>query len=59
MKTCILCGKLTNGSIGAAGLHWSCICQECKDKEDKALTDRLGYESKVLNNFYEMIESVK
>jgi hypothetical protein len=53
MKNCILCGELTNGSVGAAGCKWSCICQPCKDKEDNALADRLGYESKVLNKFYE------
>lgn len=56
MSKCILCGKQTEGSVGAAGLKWSCICQPCKDAEDKALSDRLGYESKVLNKFYEMME---
>jgi hypothetical protein len=49
MKDCILCGKETLGSVGAAGIKWSCICQPCKDKEDKAYADRLGYESKVLD----------
>jgi len=57
MKTCILCGKQTEGSVGVAGLRWSCICQPCKDAEDKALADRLGYESKVLNKFYDLVES--
>ncbi len=56
MKNCILCGELTNGSVGAAGIKWTCICQDCKNKEDKLLADRLGYESKVLNKFYEMVE---
>lgn len=37
MKPCILCGTLTPGSIGAAGLRWSSICQPCKDAEDAAL----------------------
>jgi len=37
MKHCILCGTLTAGSVGAAGLRWSCICQPCKDEEDGAL----------------------
>jgi hypothetical protein len=58
MSNCILCGELTNGSIGAAGIKWSCIFQPCKDKEDNALADRLGYESKVLNKFYEIVEKV-
>lgn len=55
MKNCILCGKPTEGSTGATGIKWSCICQPCKDAEDKALAERLGYESKVLNKFWEMV----
>ena len=35
MKDCILCGKQTEGSVGAAGYKWSFICQPCKDSEDK------------------------
>ena len=57
MKTCILCCKETLGSVGAAGLKWSCICQSCKDKEDNALADRLGYESKVLNKVFEVLNA--
>ena len=56
MRKCILCGKQTEGSIGAAGIKWSCICQPCKDKEDKLLADRLEYESKVLNKIWEMVD---
>jgi len=33
---CMLCTKPTTGSIGAAGIRWSMICQPCKDAEDKA-----------------------
>jgi hypothetical protein len=55
MKNCILCGKETLGSVGAAGYKWSFICQSCKDTEDSLLASRLGYESKVLNKFYEMV----
>ena len=29
MKRCILCGDLTNGSVGTTGIKWSCICQKC------------------------------
>ena len=58
MKKCILCGELTKGSIGAAGYKWSCICQPCKDKEDKALSDRLGYESKAMNLLWQMVEAI-
>ena len=41
MKKCILCNKLTNGSVGAAGIKWDCICQECKDFEDRALHEQV------------------
>jgi len=34
---CILCGDLTHGSIGRAGIRWKMICQRCKDREDSAL----------------------
>ncbi len=53
MRNCILCHKLTNGSIGVAGLRWTIICQPCKDKEDKALADRLSYEGKVFDKLSE------
>lgn len=59
MKNCILCNQSTEGSIGAAGYKWSCICQPCKDKEDNALADRLGYEGRVLDNFWQMVETTK
>lgn len=59
MKNCILCGKQTEGSIGAAGFRWSIICQPCKDSEDKALADRLGYEAKVMNRFWNMVEATQ
>lgn len=41
MATCILCGKETQGSVGAAGLRWKRICQPCKDAEDAALANRV------------------
>ena len=41
MRKCILCGVETKGSIGAAGIKWPNICQTCKDREDKALLNRL------------------
>lgn len=33
---CKLCFRPTTGSVGAAGIRWSFLCQECKDKEDAA-----------------------
>jgi len=55
MKNCILCSKPTEGSIGAAGIKWSMICQECKDKEDKALEARVIGQAKVFDLFLEKI----
>ena len=49
MRHCMLCGKLSNGSVGAAGLKWSMICQPCKDIEDQALLDRISYQAKAMN----------
>jgi hypothetical protein len=40
-KECILCGKMTTGSVGKAGLRIGFICQPCRDAEDKALEHRL------------------
>ena len=39
---CLICGQETSGSKGAAGFVWKMICQECKDKEDKALSNHLA-----------------
>jgi len=36
LVNCVLCNRLTNGSVGAAGIRWSRICQPCKDQEDAA-----------------------
>ena len=49
MKTCILCSKLTTGSIGAAGLRWSFICQPCKDVEDELLRRKIEAQAKTLD----------
>ena len=49
MKTCILCGIPTTGSIGAAGLRWSFICQPCKDVEDELLRRKIEAQAKTLD----------
>lgn len=41
-KECVLCGKLTTGSVGAAGIEWDNICQPCKDGEDAALAAQVA-----------------
>jgi hypothetical protein len=40
-RKCILCGKMTKGSIGRAGIKWAMICQECKDKADNDLLNSM------------------
>jgi hypothetical protein len=47
MNTCLECGKETSGSIGAAGIKWERICQECKDIADKALKNQVEIIGKV------------
>lgn len=49
MTNCILCGKPTTGSVGAAGLRWHMICQPCKDEEDNALLQTINAQAFVLN----------
>lgn len=41
-KLCKLCGSATTGSVGAAGIRWSFICQPCKNAEDRAALRALG-----------------
>ncbi len=41
-KRCKLCGEPTTGSVGAAGIRWSFICQPCKNREDRAALRALG-----------------
>ena len=48
-KTCILCGTATVGSIGAAGMRWSFICQPCKDSEDEALRQKIEVQARTLD----------
>ena len=48
-QTCISCGLQTEGSIGAAGIHWSCLCQTCKDAEDAALARHLEQTKRILD----------
>jgi hypothetical protein len=49
MKTCILCGKETEGSVGAAGIKWMRVCQPCKDSEDNALLQQIQRQPKVID----------
>ena len=50
-KKCILCGEMTKGSTGAAGIKWSTICQRCKDLEDDILLQKL----QVINKIYDLV----
>lgn len=49
VKNCILCNKPTTGSVGAAGIKWSMICQPCKDKEDDALKNRIKHTAMIID----------
>lgn len=52
MRNCIICHKPTEGSIGVAGIRWSCICQPCKNKEDNLLIEQLKAQSIALNMIF-------
>ena len=49
LTPCILCGKMTPGSIGKAGIRWKMICQECKDREDSGLDNSMRSIKKLVN----------
>jgi len=49
MRACILCGEMSEGSTGKAGMFWPMICQPCKDKEDNALLAGLEYQGRVFD----------
>jgi hypothetical protein len=57
MRSCILCGKETNGSVGAAGYKWPNICQPCKDSEDDALRSQIASQSKAVAQFWDMLDN--
>lgn len=59
MRKCIVCGKPTNGSVGAAGIKWPMICQPCKDKEDKEALNRLKSYSQAFNTITKHVEPKK
>jgi len=50
MRKCILCGQETKGSIGAARIKWTIICQPCKDREDKALAEKIRLDAKMFDS---------
>jgi len=56
---CIICGKETEGSIGRAGIRWSCICQPCKDREDEALKRSLEAVKNFANFVSDSCQEVK
>lgn len=41
LRNCLECGEPTTGSVGAAGIRWSFLCQPCKNSADGALADRV------------------
>ena len=55
MKLCMLCGTPTEGSVGAAGIKWTMLCQLCKDEEDGALSKTLAANAKVVKSMMDTI----
>ena len=53
---CILCEDETEGSIGVAGIKWKTICQNCKDKEDNALSNKIKYQAEVYGKIAEALK---
>jgi hypothetical protein len=49
LKPCQLCGKPCTGSIGSAGIQWSCLCAQCKHSEDAALDSNLKAQAQGLS----------
>lgn len=56
---CVICGNETTGSVGAAGIHWSCICQPCKDVEDNTLKQQIVTLSQVIKMVQTTSEFIK
>jgi hypothetical protein len=59
MKRCILnhpgCEGMTEGSVGAAGIRWNFICQNCKDIEDEDLARCLKNQARLMDELYEAL----
>jgi protein-arginine kinase activator protein McsA len=53
-RACILCGKMTKGSVGRAGIKWAMICQECKDKADNDLLNSMRPIATVMDMYNEL-----
>jgi hypothetical protein len=53
-RKCILCGKMTKGSVGRAGIRWAMICQECKDKADNDLLNSMRPIKQLMDMFDEL-----
>jgi hypothetical protein len=58
-RKCILCGKMTKGSVGRAGIKWAMICQECKDKADNDLLNSMRPIRQLVDMYDELQEWLK
>jgi hypothetical protein len=56
ITTCVLCGTVTDGAIGATGLLWPNLCQRCKDIEDHKEEEYVGVVASAVDRVYEAIE---
>jgi hypothetical protein len=55
MKECCVCGQLTESAVGAAGIKWKNICQECKDREDKELAKQVSLTKRVIDKIVGLV----
>jgi hypothetical protein len=53
--TCSLCGRETNGAIGATGLRWPNLCQRCKDLEDHREEEYVGAVASAVDYAYQSL----
>ena len=40
-RPCIVCHRMTPGSVGRTGIKWPHVCQPCKDDADSAAVEDL------------------
>jgi hypothetical protein len=57
MKLCMVCGTPTEGSVGAAGIKYSMVCQLCKDEADNELRTTLAANAKIVKSMMDTILS--
>jgi|WetSurSiteA1Bulk_404760.scaffolds.fasta_scaffold528997_1 hypothetical protein len=52
---CMICGKETHGSTGAAGIFWPNMCQKCKNEEDEMLRQVVKSQNRAFAEIFQVI----